>query len=83
MMLIKMLLLFALLAFVFCITYDPKSGTLEKFIEPNSCCSNVEYRARNPVQCEPPYYQGVQFADPNYGCPRRSPQVMNGAIIGA
>lgn len=84
----QFLQLLVLLAFIFCLTYDPKSRTLENFIEgpksqpaPGGCCSRTQYRADNPVQCEPPYYQGLQFANPEYGCPRRFPHVSMGAII--
>ncbi len=77
----------ALVAFLFVLTYDPKSRTLENFIEgppknkQGGCCSQVNYRADNPVQCEPPYYQGLQFAETELGCPTRRPQVNMGAIV--
>jgi hypothetical protein len=77
----------ALLAFLFVLTYDPKSRTLENIIEGSpknkqgGCCSQVDYRADNPVQCEPPYYNGLQFADPDIGCPTRRPNVNMGAIL--
>jgi len=76
-----------LLAFLFVLTYDPKSRTLETFIEgPPSdkrggCCSRANYRADNPLQCEPPYYQGLQFANTELGCPAKSPHVNMGVIV--
>lgn len=62
----KLLFFLVLLAFVFLITYDPRSKTLEKFI--------------NPDYCEPAHYQNVQFATDEFACPREPPQYL-GAII--
>lgn len=80
-----MLRFFVILAIIFVLTYDPKSRTLDKFInspeKKPSCCSTTEYRADNPVQCEPLYYQGLQFANTDLGCPTRRPSVNMGAIV--
>ena len=78
-----------ILAILFVLTYDPNSRTLDTFIngptknrtEQSQCCSGTEYRANNPVQCEPPYCQGVQFGNTELGCPMRVPTVNMGAIV--
>ena len=76
------------MAVVFVMMYDPKSKRLEQFMtgvtpqKGEPCCNNNGYMATHRVQCEAPHYQGVQFADSNYGCPTRHPQVRDGAIIG-
>jgi len=74
-----------ILAIIFVLTYDPRSKTLDKFInEPNKngqCCSSTDYRANHPVQCEPTYFQGVQFGNTELGCPARLPKVNEGAIV--
>ncbi len=75
----KLLQLIALLAFVFVLTYDPKSRKLEKVIE--GCCDDTDHRARNPEQCGPSYYQGVQFGEPTYGCPPTHPPTHLGALV--
>lgn len=73
--------LLALAALVFCITYDPRSRRLESFISGDgTCCNKLDYRAKHAEQCEPAHYQGVQFADPNYGCPKPAPRTHDGAI---
>jgi hypothetical protein len=57
-----------MLAFVFVITYDPKSGTLNKYVEPPN------------AQCKEGHYQEVQFAQKGYQCPGNGKTHM-GAII--
>lgn len=79
----KLTTVFIFLAILFVISYDPKSGTLEKFIEPGKgCCDDPAYRAKNMTQCESKYYQGVQFGEPILGCPEQVPKVRDGAIFG-
>ena len=64
-----MWLILFLLAFVFIITYDPKSGTLNKYVElPNAPCKDG-------------HYQEVQFAQKGYQCPSKD-NVNMGAIVG-
>lgn len=69
-------------AFMFVCMYDPKSGGLENYIGAANgatpCCD------KNPIgrQCNAPHYQSIQFAEPGMGCPRETPQVRDGAIIG-
>lgn len=81
-MLLKVLIILAL---IFVLTYDPKSKTLEKIINPENykapCCQDEKYRADNPDQCETPYYHGLQFGDPEYKCPKKHPETILGAII--
>lgn len=63
-----MWLIIFLLAFVFVITYDPKSGTLNKYIEqPNASCKDG-------------HYQEIQFAQKGYACPSKE-NVSMGAIL--
>lgn len=84
----QLIYILAIIAVVFVMMYDPNSRRLEQFVtgvtpqKGEPCCNNTEYMANNRVQCEAPHYQGVQFADQNYGCPTRHPQVRDGAIIG-
>jgi hypothetical protein len=75
----KLFQLIALLAFVFVLTYDPKSRKLEKVID--DCCGNADYMARNPQQCENSHYQGVQFGETDYGCPPKFPPTHLGALV--
>jgi hypothetical protein len=91
----RWLFLIVIMSFIFIITYDPKSKNLENLIpkkesmeadeaaidQKKPCCSVTKYRAENPYQCEPGYYQGLQFADTDYGCPVVSPVVYEGAIM--
>lgn len=76
----------ALLALLFVISYDPKSGTIEKFMNPgkpqSGCCDDPQYMADNKRQCQPVHFQGVTFANESYGCPIQTPQVNMGAVIG-
>jgi hypothetical protein len=76
----------AILALLFVISYDPKSGTIEKFMNPTKrgpgCCDDVNYMADNKTQCENAHFNGVTFADSNYGCPAKTPTVNMGAVIG-
>jgi hypothetical protein len=82
---------------IFVLTYNPQTGTLEQYFVGSSsggppapvvpmgadasCCNSEDYRAENYVQCRANYYQGLQFGNPDYGCPIRQPSTCNGAII--
>jgi len=86
----KWLFLIVLSCFLFCLTYDPKTRGLEKYmINPSvampspqqSCCNNLNYRAENMRQCSPPYYQALQLGDKDLGCPSKHPKADLGAII--
>ena len=76
----------AILALLFVISYDPKSGTLERFMNPAKkaagCCNDVNYMADNKKQCDNAHFQGVTFANEDYGCPVKTPDVNMGAVIG-
>ena len=76
----------AIVVFVFLITYNPSSGTLNKVIRNNSGvgpsgCSNDTYRAQNARKCEDPHYNGIQFANPEYATPDGPDRTSMGAII--
>ena len=79
----------AFLAVIFVLSYDTKSGMIERFMgakppaaQNKTCCNDNTYMATHPVQCENAHYQGQQFASCDYGCPERHPKVQGGAIIG-
>jgi len=84
----KLIVLLFIAAFIFCLTYDPKSGRIESLVKATTdqkqagCCSDNSYMAKNPTQCSPAHYQGAQFANPEYGCPQKHPETFQGAIIG-
>ena len=62
-----------LLAFVFILTYDPKSGTL------NHLVSEQKPPPQN-AECKESHYQEIQFAQMGYECPQEKRTHM-GAII--
>lgn len=88
----KLIVLLFIAAFIFCLTYDPKSGRIESLVNGvtvtqgekplDGCCSDNSYMANNSVQCRPAHFQGNQFANPDYGCPQKHPETFQGAIIG-
>ncbi len=73
-----------LAAFIFCLTYSPKHNpsVAQATVPAVPCCSNEKHMAANPVQCQSGHYTGIQFGNTDYGCPKRHPQVNQGAIIG-
>ena len=54
-----------LIVIIFVLTYNPKSGTLDKYIsgpvEKTGCADNI-FRANNPAACKDSEYNAVQFA---------------------
>ena len=61
-------------AFIFIITYDPKSGTLNHL---------VDSKKQEPTQnseCKEGHYQEIQLAQMGYDCPKEN-GVQMGAII--
>ena len=46
------------------------------------CCNDVNYMADNKKQCDNAHFQGVTFANEDYGCPVKTPDVNMGAVIG-
>ena len=61
-------------AFIFIITYDPKSGTLNHL---------VDSKKQEPTQnseCKEGHYQEIQFAKMGYDCPKEN-GVQMGSII--
>jgi hypothetical protein len=67
-----MCFLVALLAFLFVLTYDPKTRNLEKYIETPQ---------EKLLTCDNTHYENVVFARPHMRCPRPIPQECDGAII--
>ena len=57
-----------LIIFVFMITYDPKSGTLNKYIPVDN------------APCKDAHYQEIQFGQHVYPCPEGESSKM-GAIV--
>ena len=77
----KLVMIVILVVLVFILTYDPKSGTLDKYLKTTDC-SNDEYRAANPGQCKVAEYDAVQFARAPTAFMKPSPtNSVNGAII--
>jgi len=66
----------ALLAIVFVLTYDPKSRTLEKFVDAKQAPT------KTGKDCEDAHYNAVQFGQAAYEC-APSNRVKMGAIVGA
>ena len=66
----------ALLAIVFVLTYDPKSRTLEKYVDAKQAPT------KTGNECEDPHYNAVQFGQAAYEC-TPSNRVKMGAIVGA
>ena len=83
----KLVWVIVVLAIIFLITYNPGSGTLNNIIAPqaktqtSTCCANDDFRAKNPKKCEDPHYNGVQFANTEYACPKDFEKAFMGAII--
>ena len=79
-----------ILAILFVLTYDPKSGTLDTFIngptkkptEQPQCCSGTEYRANHPVQCEPPYFQGGEELKVKTFYDKKTGKLVGGQLVG-
>lgn len=65
-----------LLAIVFVLTYDPKSRTLERFVNGPSAAAGEA--SRDP-QCKHAHLQAVQFGQ-DYQC-AKNPRVNAGALI--
>ena len=66
----------ALLAIVFVLTYDPKSRTLEKFVDAKQAPT------KTGKDCEDAHSNAVQFGQAAYEC-TPSNRVKMGAIVGA
>lgn len=81
---LKLWQLAIIVAIIFIVTYDPKSGTLEKLISPvkEEDCADLEYMARHPDHCEDAHYDSVQFGTPIETPKRIVPKTEMGVIIG-
>lgn len=60
----KLIIIVILIVVVFILTYDPKSGTLNRYLDnsTSSSCADDIYRGNNPEQCKDSEYDAVQFA---------------------
>ena len=87
----KLMWALVIVAIIFVLSYDPKSGTLEKFVELSKqpptaqaekklCCGSNDYRSVNPTQCESAYYQNLQFAGDAVTCPINPINSWKGAL---
>ena len=82
----KLVLIAIIAVILFVLTYDPKSGTLERYLQPydpdkgKKQCQNDEFRAKYPDQCKDSNYDGIQFASSAFMNPIPSNSKM-GAII--
>ena len=63
-----------LTAFIFIITYDPKSGTLNHLVD------SKQQEPEKNAECKEGHYQEIQFAQMGYDCPKEN-GVHMGAII--
>jgi len=63
-----------LTTFIFIITYDPKSGTLNHLID------HKKEEITQNAECKEGHFQEIQFAQQGYECPREKSAHM-GAII--
>lgn len=61
-------------AFIFIITYDPKSGTLNHLVD------SKQQEPEKNAECKEGHYQEIQFAQMGYDCPKEN-GVQMGAII--
>ena len=52
-----------LLAFIFIITYDPKSGTLNHLVD-------SKHEPAQNAECKEGHFQEIQFAQQGYECPK-------------
>ena len=87
----KLWVIAAIIALVFVLTYDPKSGTLNKYIvgdksvpqeAPVASCNDPLYMAGNPRQCEEAHYASAQFGTVPMETPLLVPKTNMGIIIG-
>lgn len=67
-----------LLVIVFVLTYDPKSRTLERFVNGPSAAAAAAESGRDP-QCKHSHLQAVQFGQ-DYQC-AKNPRANMGAMI--
>lgn len=71
---------------IFLLTYDPKSGTIERYLhaydpdKKKSQCQDEEFRGKHPDQCKEANYNGIQFASSTFMNPMPTNSKM-GAII--
>ena len=87
----KLWVIAVIIALVFVLTYDPNSGTLDKYIvgdksvldpQEMATCNNPAYMANNPRQCEEAHYASAQFGTVPMATPPRVPKTEMGVIVG-
>ncbi len=82
----KFILIAIIAVVLFVLTYDPKSGTLERYLQPYESdgskkqCQDEEFRAKYPDQCKDVNYDAIQFARSAFMNPMATNSKM-GAII--
>ena len=78
----NLIMIVFLVAIVFMLTYDPKSGTLDRFIKtnPTQDCQDETFRSQNPGACKNVNYESIQFASTQFMKPMAT-NSENGAII--
>lgn len=84
----KLIMLVILAVVIFMLTYDPKTGNLEKYLKPfnkmndnqGQGCSDNDFRSKNPGQCKDPAYEDIQFATTDFMKPTAT-NSRAGAII--
>jgi hypothetical protein len=71
---------------IFLLTYDPKSGTIERYLhvydpdKKKKQCQDEEFRGKYPEQCKEANYNAIQFASSTFMNPMPTNSKM-GAII--
>jgi hypothetical protein len=82
----KFLFVIIIAVVIFLLTYDPKSGTIEKYLhvydpdKKKKLCQDEEFRGKNPEQCKYANYDAIQFAKSSFMNPVATNSRM-GAII--
>ena len=91
----KLMWVLVICSVIFILSYDPKSGMVEKFKNMSQrstadddkdkprCCGSANNRAHNQDQCESSYFQSLQFATPDdvVACPVKPTNEWKGAIF--
>ena len=81
---VKLLHLAIVAVIIFVLTYNPKSGTLNKIIKPmNECCNDANCVAKHPSECKHARYENLQFDGPTGMGQPSTVQAYKGAILGS
>ncbi len=82
----KFLFVIVITVVIFLLTYDPKSGTIERYLQAydpdkkKNQCQDEEFRGKYPEQCKDANYDAIQFAKSSFMNPMPTNSKM-GAII--